>query len=204
MVEFQIVNRGINSRRILRAFYDVPREFFVPVRIQDYAYFDGPLDIGFGATISQPYVVAIMTYMLDPKPDETILEIGTGSGYQSAILSKLCLQVESVEIIPELANFSRQNLRKADINNVDVMCYDGTLSLEKEGFFDKIVVTCATLDIPEDWITQIKEGGFIVLPQGDINSQILKKYKKIKGKLKLVQEGLSVKFLPLHGQKGLM
>jgi len=203
MIESQLKARGISNQKILESFLQIPRENFVPENIQNISYQDTPLPIGYGQTISQPYIVALMSELINPQKDDYILEIGTGSGYQSAILSKLIKKILSFEIIPELATFAQNNLKNTQIKNVIVINTDGTEELGKEFQFDKIIVTAATKKISKNWIKSLKENGTIVLPQGNnLIIQYLLKYKKINGKLKLLTKSIPVTFVPLTGKYG--
>ncbi len=201
MVFMQLKSRGINNQRILNTFLTIPRENFVPQNMKASAYLDNALPIGYEQTISQPYVVALMTQSLNPQKNESILEIGTGSGYQAAILSNLCKKVTSYEIIPQLAKFAKENLTKTNIDNVKIKNSDGS-DLKENEIFDKIIVTAATPKIPQNWIKCLKEKGSLVVPQGNIDSQVLLKYKKKDGKLELLETSIPVRFVPLKGKEG--
>lgn len=194
MIEFQLRARGIEDERILNAFEHIPRENFVLYK--KHAYDDSAQPIGYGQTISQPYVVALMTELLEPNKDDIVLEIGTGSGYQAAILSKLVNRVVSVEIVVELVDYAKKNLAQLGINNVEVKHSDAGLDLDEK--FDKIIVTAATDKLI--WGELLKEGGILVLPKGEIYSQVLTKYKKINEVLVLVEKSIPVIFVPLTGK----
>jgi len=163
MVGTQIAARGISNRRILEAFAKVPRHVFVPEELRFMAYDDCPLPIGYGQTISQPYMVARMTELLDPKAGEKILEIGTGSGYQAAILAYLGAKVFSIERIEPLARRAQDNLRKLGIG-ASVIVGDGTKGLPEEAPFDAVIVTAASTEISQAWKEQLKDDGRILLP----------------------------------------
>lgn len=197
---FDLEQKGIHDKKILDAFLNVPREEFVPDEYRKDAYYDGPLPIGHDQTISQPYIVAIMTKMLGLKKSDVVLEVGAGSGYQSAILSRLVKKVVSVEIIPELAEFARNNLLRAGVKNVEVRCYDGTALFDE--MFDKVIVTAASPGVVESWGDALKDNGILVVPEGDLYYQYLKKYRMISGKLALEDRSLSVRFVPLRGKHG--
>jgi len=166
MVRQQIRNRGINHQPTLRAMRNVERHLFVPRGQQNRAYDDGPLPIGYGQTISQPYIVAYMTQLVNPEPEHRVLEIGAGSGYQAAVLAEIVEQVYTIEIIPELGLQSRELLRNLGYKNIEVITGDGYFGLEGEAPFDAIVVTAAAEYIPPPLIAQLKDGGRMVIPVG--------------------------------------
>lgn len=196
MVEKQIVARGIKDEKVLDALLEVERHKFVPKNLQYFAYTDHPLPIGYGQTISQPYIVALMTELLDLKPDEKLLEIGTGSGYQAAVLSLLCKQVYTIEILEPLAENSAKLLSDLGYTNVAVKCGDGFLGWEEYAPFDAIIVTCAPEEIPPKLVEQLKEGGRIVIPVGDKFQQLQLVVKKKRGKIK-VKDITPVRFVPM-------
>ena len=169
MVDRQIADRGITNERVLEAMRTVPRHLFVPEAVRDRAYQDQPLPIGKGQTISQPYMVAAMTELLDPQPTDVILEVGTGSGYQAAVLSELVARVYSIEIVPELAETARLALESAGYKNVVVIAGDGYRGLPEHAPFDGIVVTAAPGEIPTPLIEQLKLGGKLVIPVGEVD-----------------------------------
>lgn len=201
MVRDQIERRGINSPRILDALRSVPRHAFVPEEMAPYAYADKPLPIGEGQTISQPYIVAFMTEALQPEAHERILEIGTGSGYQSAILAELCQAVYSIEVNPHLGQQARERLEALEYENVLVRIGDGFNGWPEFAPFDAIIVTCAPSEIPQPLIEQIAEGGRMVIPVGDGYAQTLHIFEKIEGALQASGE-LSVRFVPMRDLKG--
>ncbi len=164
MIEKQLKKRGISDKRILKAFKDIPRHIFVPQDNIEHSYDDSALPIGYGQTISQPYITALMTELLRPLKDDVILEIGTGSGFQSAILSTLCKFVFSVERIQELVSFSRENVSRLDIKNVQIFVGDGTLGWKSGGPYDGIIVTAGAKDIPVNLLSQLKPGGKLIIP----------------------------------------
>ena len=166
MVKEQIEERGISNRLTLDALRKVPRHKFVPPYLIDRAYDDGPLPIGYGQTISQPYIVAYMTAAIDPKPGQKVLEIGTGSGYQAAILSEIVGKVYTIEIITELFRSSSKRLKEMDYNNITCKNADGYYGWEDIAPFDAIVVTAAAEFIPPPLITQLKDGGRMIIPVG--------------------------------------
>ena len=164
MVSSQIVSRGIKDKRVIAAMQTVPRERFVPAEYSNSAYEDRPLPIGMGQTISQPYIVALMTESLELSQDMKVLEIGTGSGYQSAVLAEIAKEVYSVEINGEL--FHRTKKILAHYPNIKLSNHDGSLGWEKYSPYDRIIVTAAPSDIPEAYYGQLKEGGIMVIPVG--------------------------------------
>ena len=166
MVEDQIESRGISNQPTLDAMKKVPRHKFVPPNLLDRAYDDGPLPIGYGQTISQPYIVAYMTAVIDPKPGQKILEIGTGSGYQAAVLAEIVDSVFTIEIITELTNSSQKRLEELGYKNVFCKNADGYYGWEKYAPFDAIVVTAAAEHIPPPLIKQLKDGGEMIIPVG--------------------------------------
>ncbi len=193
----------LKREHIKRAFLEVDRKNFIPKNLESYAYIDEPLPIGYGQTISAPSIVAMMTEALDPKEGQKILEIGAGSGYQAAILSKIVGEkgkVIAVERIPELANFAKSNLK--EYKNVKVIVGDGTEGYEEESPYDRIIVTACAPEIPKPLIEQLKEGGIMVIPIGG-NVMFQKLYKVIKTKEDLKKEFLEyVAFVPLVGKFG--
>lgn len=166
MVRRQIQNRGIDHQPTLNAMRNVERHLFVPRGQQGRAYSDGPMPIGYGQTISQPYIVAYMTSLIEPKPDDKVLEIGTGSGYQAAVLAEIVDMVYTIEIIPELANQARELLDELNYNNVEVITGDGYFGHEDRAPYDAIVVTAAAEYIPPPLISQLKDGGKMIIPVG--------------------------------------
>lgn len=183
MVEEQLIRRGIKDKKTLFAFYKVERHKFVPEEVRKNAYGDYPLPIGEGQTISQPYIVALMTQTLDLTGSEKILEIGTGSGYQTAILAELGGKIYSVERIEILAKRAESVLTELGYNNIRITKGNGTLGWPEESPFDRIIVTAATAQIPVPLTEQLKENGKIVLPLGDRFSQTLTLAEKKNNKL---------------------
>ena len=204
MLREHLAKRGITNSRVLDAFRTVPREAFVPPSLIDLAYEDNPLDIGIGQTISQPYTVAFMTQLLDPQPDDTVLEVGTGSGYQAAILSRLCRKVYTIERFGELGKKAEKVLRQLGYDNVEVTVGDGSLGLPPEalakGGFDAIIVTAGAPQIPDPLVDQLKIGGRLVIPVGEPIQEMLKITKTEKGLKKESHPGF--RFVPLVGEKG--
>jgi protein-L-isoaspartate(D-aspartate) O-methyltransferase len=199
MVASQLANRGITDQRVLDAFREVPRHRFVFDTAQDSAYGDFPLSIGQNQTISQPYMVAIMTEFLELKGDEKVLEIGTGSGYQAAILSRLCKEVYTIEIIPELAQSAGSRLEDLGYANVYVKAGDGYLGWPDQAPFDAVIITCAPEKLPQPLVDQLKTGGRIVVPEGPQHrAQILNIYTKTDTGLIKRSEG-GCYFVPMTG-----
>jgi protein-L-isoaspartate(D-aspartate) O-methyltransferase len=163
----------LRTQRVISAFRSVPREGFLPGKLSEHAYSDQPLPIGRGQTISAPHMVAVMTELLEPDSRDIVLEVGAGSGYQAAILSKLVKEVFTVELEGELTGFARSNLERAGIRNVEVIHGDGSRGLPEKAPFDKILVTCAVEDIPAPLIGQLKEGGIVTAPVGPYYRQTL-------------------------------
>jgi protein-L-isoaspartate(D-aspartate) O-methyltransferase len=198
MVEEQLVERGIRDPRVLEAMRQVPRHLFVPGNNRGLAYMDGPLPLGFGQTISQPYIVALMTEALGLGGKEKVLEIGTGSGFQAAILSRLARQIYTIERIEELANRARKTLVAIGISNVTVVHGDGTWGLPEQAPFDAIIVTAGALEVPKPLIDQLAEGGRLVAPIGETYDQNLLRIIKIGGRLCKKDLGPCI-FVPLIG-----
>lgn len=201
MVDYQLIPRGIKDERVIAAMRKVPRHLFVPDFVRHSAYDDMALPIGDDQTISQPYMVAVMTELLELKGDEKVLEVGTGSGYQAAILAELSRKVYTIERISTLAEEARKRLTTLGYENVNVIVGDGTKGLEEESPFDRIIVTAATPKIPDPLINQLKEGGIIVAPVGERFSQVLIKGKKEKGTL-IEEYHTPCVFVPLIGEYG--
>ncbi len=197
MVEKQIKARGVKNKRVLEALLKVERHKFVPKKYKNYSYEDYPLPIGYGQTISQPYIVALMTELIEPSPHDRVLEIGTGSGYQAAILAELCKEVYTVEIIPELANQAEKIFKELGYKNIKVRIGDGFYGWEEYSPFDGIIVTCAPEYIPEPLIKQLKEGGRMVIPVGDYFQELVL-VRKVKGKIKK-KKIIPVRFVPMKG-----
>ncbi len=186
------------SERVLGALRAVPRHHFVPVERREWAYADMPLPIGLGQTISQPFIVALMTELLELKPDAVVLEIGTGSGYQAAVLAQLARQVYSVERIPELAEAARRRLRELGYANVEVLAADGSQGWEEHAPFDSIMVTAAAEEVPPALVRQLKPGGRLVIPVGaQYRSQDLRLLHKDERGVVKSRSVLPVGFVPL-------
>lgn len=201
MVRTQLVPRGIADPRVLEAMRRVPRHIFAGESMRQYAYDDSALPIGDGQTISQPYMVAVMTELLEVKDTDKVLEVGTGSGYQAAVLAELAKEVYTVERFESLSARAREKIREAGYENVFFRVGDGTLGWPEAAPFDGIIVTAGAPDIPEPLIRQLSEGGIIVIPVGDRSSQRLLKAFKHDGKLSYEHHTPCV-FVPLLGEFG--
>ncbi|HIE43249.1 MAG TPA: protein-L-isoaspartate(D-aspartate) O-methyltransferase [Candidatus Omnitrophica bacterium] len=200
MVTSQIEGRRINDEATLEAMLSVPRHKFVPPEYIRAAYGDHPLPIGEGQTISQPYIVALMTEKLKLNPSDKVLEIGTGSGYQAAVLSKICEEVYTVEIIPSLGEKAKKRLQNLGYDNVTVKIGDGYYGWEEHSPFDAIIVTAAATHIPPPLIEQLKVGGRMVIPIGGVFQiqRLMFIEKKADGKLES-KNLIPVRFVPLRG-----
>lgn len=196
MVEEQIIARGINDERVIEAMKQVPRHRFIPSEEQDRAYGDHPLPIGEGQTISQPYVVAHMTELLDLKGDEKILEIGTGSGYQAAILGEIASEVHSVEILESLSQAAEQTLQQLGYSNVHLHVRNGYQGWSEAAPYDGIIVTAAPEKVPEALMEQLKIGGRLVIPVGDEFQNLRVHKKKAEGSFE-ERRVSSVRFVPM-------
>lgn len=200
MVDDHIATRDIDNHAVLDAMRAVPRHAFVPEDVRELSYADHPLPIGYGQTISQPYIVALMTQSLDPYSGQKVLEIGTGSGYQAAILAKLGLEVYTVEIIPELAERAARTLEANGFSNVHKLNADGYFGWEEYAPFDAILVTAAPDHLPQPLVGQLAEGGRLVIPIGPVGFvQTLWLFEKVAGELEATNLG-GVTFVPLTGE----
>jgi protein-L-isoaspartate(D-aspartate) O-methyltransferase len=199
MIDEQLVRRGIFDQRVLAAMRKVPREEFVPAEIRKASYKDGPLPIGYDQTISQPYIVGFMTEQLRPRATDRVLEIGTGSGYQAAILAELVGQVYTVEIIEPLAKSAEATLTRLGYKNVHVKFGDGYKGWPEQAPFDAVIVTCAPDHVPAPLVAQLKEGGRMIIPVGESFGQELYLLEKEKGELKK-HAVLPVVFVPMKGE----
>jgi protein-L-isoaspartate(D-aspartate) O-methyltransferase len=195
MVQIQIEDRGVAHAGVLKVMREIPRHEFVPREHQNQSYEDHPLPIGFNQTISQPYIVGLMTELLDPQPTDKVLEIGTGSGYQAAVLASLVKEVFTIEILPTLAASAKELLSSKGFHNIQVRAGDGYLGWPEEAPFDKIIVTAAPPELPETLIDQLKTGGVIVVPVGTYYQELLVIRKTPEG----IKEQLSipVRFVPM-------
>lgn len=202
LVEIEITRSYTGLSRfsdgVMSAVADVPRDAFVPDEVKTFAFHNGPLPIGHGQTISQPYIVALMTELLELKPDDTVLEIGTGSGYQTAVLSRLARKVYSMEIIASLGEQAAQKLHKLGYLNIDTCIGDGYLGWPEHAPYDGIIVTAAAPDVPEALLEQLKPGGKLVIPVGQPfgNQELLLIEKDLEMTVH-TQQVLPVAFVPL-------
>jgi protein-L-isoaspartate(D-aspartate) O-methyltransferase len=209
MVKRQLLSRGISDERLLDAFRKVERHLFVPPSMRSYAYYDEPLPIGKGQTISQPYIIALMIDLLDLQPDDIVLEVGTGSGYQTALLAELAKKVYSIERIPELAKGAEERLKNLGYKNIVIATGDGTQGWPNNietgehspPQFDAIIVSAAAPRVLPKLLDQLAEGGRMVLPIGSQFSQDIWRIKKEKDKIKKENYGGCL-FVPLVGKNG--
>lgn len=195
-----LIGRAALSPKVIKAMLTVPRHEFVPVYQRAYAYADTPLPIGHGQTISQPYMVALMTDLLELDDDHVVLEIGTGCGYQTAVLSSVCAKVFSVEIIPELSQHAEKRLLKLGYSNIEFKCGDGYYGWAEHAPYDGIVVTAAASHLPDQLIKQLKPGGRLVIPIGlaGMPQELFIVNKDINEKVS-IKSVLAVSFVPLTG-----
>jgi protein-L-isoaspartate(D-aspartate) O-methyltransferase len=199
MVERQLVACGIKDKRVLAAMGKVPRHEFVPERLRAQAYDDHALPIGQGQTISQPFIVASMTEAISPRRGQRVLEVGTGSGYQAAVLAELVGEVYTIELLPELAAAAKKRLARLGYRNVQVKTGDGYLGWPDKGPFDAVVVTCGAKEVPRPLFEQLKEGGKIVIPVGEATEvQTLRVITKRADGKREVRDLLPVRFVPLR------
>jgi protein-L-isoaspartate(D-aspartate) O-methyltransferase len=201
MVDEQIRGRGIRDPRLLEVMRQIPRHLFITSEYWEGAYADTPLPTGYGQTISQPYIVALMTSLLHLQGNETVLEVGTGSGYQAAILSRLARQVHSVEVFPDLAERARNALAELGVTNVQVHMADGSMGLPEWGPYGGILVTAAAPETPMPLLEQLAEGGRLVLPVGDRQGQNLQLWERKPVGWEM-DEIAPVAFVPLRGKFG--
>lgn len=203
MVEQQLASPGrdITNRRVLAVMGKVPRHELVPAEVRRLAYSDQPLPIGHGQTISQPFIVAFMTEKLDPKPTDRVLEIGTGSGYQAAVLSELVAKVYTIEIVEPLARRAEADLKRLGYTNVFVRAGDGYKGWPEAAPFDAVIVTCAPDHVPQPLVDQLKEGGRMIIPVGPAGDQSLYLLEKKGGKVER-RAILPVRFVPMTREEG--
>jgi protein-L-isoaspartate(D-aspartate) O-methyltransferase len=202
MVERQLRGRGIRDERVLRAMSEVPREEFVPLEARIFAYTDGPVGIGCGQTISQPYMTALMAQELALEGRETVLEVGAGCGYAAAVLGMLAARVVTVEIVPELVDLARRNLRRARLDgNVLVVSGDGSMGCELSAPYDAISVAAGAPDVPVSLLEQLCDPGRAVIPVGSREDQELRVIRKRAGRIDY-RAGVQCRFVPLVGGEG--
>ncbi len=199
MVETQIKARGVKDTLVLKAMKKVPRHLFVPEKLKSMAYWDRPLPIGEDQTISQPYIVAFMTEQLKLKGSEKVLEIGTGSGYQAAVLAEIVKEVYTIEIVPTLGERARSLLQKLGYKNVHVKIGDGYRGWPEHAPFDAIIITAAPDHIPQPLIEQLKRGGRMILPVGDLYQDLTLVTKDMEGNV-WKKSVLPVIFVPMTGE----
>ncbi len=201
MVQTQIKRRGVTDERVIGAFRQVRRHLFVPDKYLDFAYSDQPLPIGYDQTISQPYIVAFMTEALNLSDTDRVLEIGTGSGYQAAILARICQQVYSIEIIPELGNAARKLLQELGYRNIHLKIGDGYQGWAAHAPYDAIIVTCSPTRVPQPLVEQLAEGGRLMIPLSIEYAQHLVLLRKKEGEL-VKESVLPVRFVPMVNEDG--
>ncbi len=201
MIENQIKGRGVRDPKVIRALQKVKRHYFVPPQFQSKAYEDTPLPIGHGQTISQPYIVACMSEILDLSSKDRVLEIGTGSGYQAAVLAEICEQVYSIEVVESLALQAKERLARLGYLNIKTKHGDGYQGWEAHAPYDAIIVTCSPSHVPQVLETQLREGGRMVIPVGNAKEQDLYLLKKEKGVVR--QKNIfPVRFVPMTQSNG--
>jgi protein-L-isoaspartate(D-aspartate) O-methyltransferase len=201
MVDEQLAARGITDPHVLDAMRKVPRHRFVAEKYAEHAYRDGPLPIGCSQTISQPYMVAVMTQLLAVQPTDRVLEIGTGSGYQAAVLSQIAREIVTIERHAELATFARRNIENLGITNVTVLTGDGTQGYSERAPYDGIIVTAGAPAVPQALLDQLADGGRLVCPAGSRQEQTLRVVRRTGGQF-TVQETVPCMFVPLIGREG--
>jgi protein-L-isoaspartate(D-aspartate) O-methyltransferase len=201
MVKTQIVARAITHEQVIQALLTVPRHHYVPQNQQQLAYQDSPLPIPHGQTISQPYIVALMTEILQPQPHEIVLEIGTGSGYQTGVLSQLYKQVYTLEILPALAWQARQINHELGYRNITYLIADGSLGWPGTVTFDAILVSAAAPKVPQTLLSQLKDQGRLIIPVGRHRQQTLELWVRQQTEVE-VETVLPVAFVPLRGRHG--
>ncbi len=201
MVQGQLRSRGITDPRVLAAMGSVPRHEFVAHGDESFAYDDRAMPIGYGQTISQPYMVGLMCQLLDVRPEDRVLEVGGGSGYQAAVLGQLAAEVYSIEIVPELARRADLTIRRLGYENVHVIEQDGTLGYPPAGPYQRIIIAAAAPAIPEPLVEQLVEGGKLVAPVGDLRVQTCIVATRDGGELQ-VKHSIGCVFVPLRGEHG--
>lgn len=201
MVRSQIEARGVKDSQVLEAMLTVPRHEFVPLEYQDYSYADQPLPIGYGQTISQPYIVAVMTELLQIEERDKVLEVGTGSGYQAALLAEITDEVYTVEIIPELGELAAKRLKRLGYTQVQAANLDGYYGWEEHAPFDAIIVTCAPDHVPPPLLEQLKDGGRLIIPVGPPGAYQTLWLVKREGDEFLYKNVMEwIRFVPLTGE----
>jgi protein-L-isoaspartate(D-aspartate) O-methyltransferase len=198
MVEKQIMARGVQDERVINAMLKVPRHMFLPEKYRHYAYQDSPIPIGHDQTKSQPYIVALMTEELNLNSTHRVLEIGTGSGYQAAVLAEIVAEVYTIEIVEPLGRAAETRLKQLGYDNIWVMIGDGYEGWPEHALFDRIIVTCAPTEIPPPLVEQLKEGGVMIIPVGTAGFQYLYRVKKYMGEAE-TEKVIPVSFVPLTG-----
>ena len=202
MVERQLRRRGIFDERVLEAMAGIPRELFIPLEMRICAYDDGPVSIGQGQTISQPYMTALMAQSLELRGSETVLEVGAGSGYHAAVLAALAARVIAIELIPELAEQARSNLAAAGCGaNIRVICGDGSLGFPGEAPYDAISVAAGAPKVPPALLEQLRDPGRLVIPVGDLDEQQLRVISRNAGAF-TTHKSAVCRFVPLRGGAG--
>ncbi|MFC2075329.1 protein-L-isoaspartate(D-aspartate) O-methyltransferase [Bdellovibrionota bacterium] len=199
MIETQLKSRNITDERVLEAMEKIPREEFVPEALRSRAYEDGPLPIGKGQTISQPYIVALMTELLQVKPTERVLEIGTGSGYQTAVISEIAREIYTIEIVRSLFEQAKERLNRLGFSNIHFKPGDGYKGWIEHSPFDKIILTAAPPKIPRPLLEQLSVGGRLVAPVGEFAQNLNVYTKKEEGEIHQ-SETLPVRFVPMVGE----
>ena len=200
MVEQQLVRRELADERVLAVMKKIPRHAFVPEGLQEAAYEDRPLPLGWESTISQPYIVALMTRLADVQPGDRVLDVGTGSGYQAAVLSELGAQVYAIEIVPQLVDLAKERFTRLGFGDIDLVQGDGWKGRPEHGPYDAIIVAAAPPTVPQALIDQLADGGTLVIPTGVDWAQLLRVIKKNGDKLD-DQKVAPVAFVPLvHGE----
>jgi protein-L-isoaspartate(D-aspartate) O-methyltransferase len=201
MVQWQIEARGVRDQAVLAAMRKVERHRFVPKNYEPYAYDDYPLPIGEGQTISQPYIVALMTEIAALKKTDKVLEVGTGSGYQAAVLAEICDSVYSIEINEILAKNAQNVLTELGYSNISISIGDGYQGWREHSPYDAILVTCAPTSVPQPLIDQLRDGGRLVIPVGPAHNQYLALYQKQQNKI-FQKNSIPVRFVPMIDKKG--
>ena len=201
MVKNQIQARGVTNKRVLAALQKIERHRFVPAKYRNQAYEDHPLPIGEGQTISQPYIVGLMTSLVEPDNTKKVLEIGTGSGYQAAVLAEICKLVYTIEVIPSLGKKAKLLLNDLKYKNIKVKIGDGYKGWKEFAPFDAIVVTCAPSHVPEPLKQQLREGGKMVIPVGERFMQYIKVLTKKEGEI-IEETVIPVRFVPMINEEG--